>query len=395
MLKTRRVVVVSGPRQSGKTTLVQNIAGERDSFFTLDNEGILATALIDPLGFVQHSKETMIIDEIQKAPSLLLAIKQAVDADNRPGQFLLTGSADIRTLPTITDSMAGRISHIRLRTLTAGEFLENQPAFLSKAFRKDWPLQIRGYDKAAIIDLAFRGGFPEVLRFNELERKEWFEDYTVSLLTRDLRDIINIQRQDVMKELLGALSAWSSKFMNLESICSKLSTSRKTLNTYINSLILLCLFEKLPSWIRTDYERVGCKEKIFTTDTGLMAYLLNWRIDDVLLDSDKSGKMLETLVFNELSAQISLEHRYSLSHYRDREKREIDFIIENDSGELLGIEVKAGSAISKNDTRHLAWFKENIAPDRTFIGIVFYTGENVLPLGKDMYAVPVAALWSS
>ena len=394
VLKNRRVVALSGPRQSGKTTLAQHVATQQDTFITLDDTTILAAALDDPSGFVRHAKGTMIIDEIQKAPSLLLAIKQAVDADNRAGQFLLTGSADIRTLPAITDSLAGRISHIRLRTLTIGETLGARPTFLAKSFRKEWALQIRGYDKAAIMDLAFRGGYPEALRLKEAERKEWFNDYTKSLLTRDLRDIANIQRHDAMEMLLRVLSAWSGKFMDAESVCSKLSLSRSTFNSYVNSLILLCLFEKVSPWIKTDYDRVGRKEKLFATDTGLMAYLLNWRLQDVLLDSDRAGKMIETLVFNELSAQIGLDYRYSLYHYRDRENREIDFIVENEAGELLGVEIKAGSAVSRDNVRHMSWFKKNLAQDGKFIGIVLYTGETTLPLGEDMYAVPIAALWT-
>jgi predicted AAA+ superfamily ATPase len=269
-----------------------------------------------------------------------------------------------------------------------------KPTFLTKAFRLDWPLQIKGYDKHSIIKLAIRGGYPEVLRLKETERGEWFEDYTKSLLARDLRDIANIERQDAMETLLSVLCAWSSKFMDVEAICSKLSLSRRTFNNYVNSLVLLCLFEKLSPWIQTDYERVGRKEKIFATDTGLMAHLLNWRISAVLLDSDKSGTIVETLVFNELSAQIDLDYRYYLYHYRDRENREIDFIVENEAGELLGVEVKSGSAVSRNDARHMAWFKNNLARDRSFVGIVLYTGENTLPLGQDMYAVPIAALWS-
>jgi predicted AAA+ superfamily ATPase len=392
-LKDRRVVVISGSRQSGKTTLAQQVATKKDSFVTLDDSTILSVALLDPLGFVQHSQGTMIIDEIQKAPNLLLAIKQVVDMNNRAGQFLLTGSADIRTLPTISDSLAGRISHVRLRTLTVGEILGKNPTFFDRAFNRDWPMQIRGYGRAEIIDLAFRGGYPEIIRLSEARRKRWYWDYVKSLLSRDLRDIVNIQRQDVMERLLNILVSWSGKFMDIGAICSKLTIARNTFSSYVNALILLCLFEKVPPWLRTDYERVGRREKIFATDTGLMASLLNWRPADVAFDADKSGKLIETFVFNELIAQIDLKYGYSLRHYRDRDNREIDFIVENDNGEILGIEVKAGSAVSKNDCRPMLWFKNNIVKDKPFIGVVLYTGENVLPLGSDMFAVPIAALW--
>ena len=394
VLKHRRVVVVYGPRQSGKTTLAQLLATRQDSFVTLDNSMVLTTALNDPMGFVRHAKGTMIIDEIQKAPSLLLAIKQAVDSDSRPGQFLLTGSADIRTLPVITDSLAGRISHVHLRGLTTGEILGKKPSFLIRSFQRSWPSQIKGYDKPTVVELAFRGSYPEVLRLSEARRKGWFEDYTKSLLSRDLRDIANIRRQETMRDLLVTLYAWSSKFMDITSICAKLSISRETFRSYVSALMSLCLFERIPPWLRTDYERVGRRDKHFSTDTGLMASLLNWRLPEVLLDSDKSGKIVETLVFNELSAQVDLDYTYTLYHYRDREDREIDFIVENDRGELLGIEVKAGSAVSSNDYKSMVWFKNNIAKDKPFMGIVLYTGEHSLSLGKDMYAIPIAALWS-
>ena len=393
LLKNRRVVVISGARQSGKTTLARKVAAKGDTFLSLDNEDVLTTALSDPMGFVRHKKGTMIIDEIQKAPSLLLAIKQAVDADNRPGQFLLTGSADIATLPRITDSLAGRISHIRLRGLTMGEILGGQPAFLDKAFRRDWPLAIKGYDKPAILNLAFRGGYPEVLAIKQTARGEWFEDYKKSLLSRDLKDIANIQRMEAMDALLNVMSAWSGKLMDAEAICGKLSITRKMLVNYANVLILMCLFEKVPAWILTDYDRVGKREKIYASDAGLMAHLLDWREADVLYDPDKSGKMVETFAFSQLCAQTDF-YRYSLYHYRDRQKREIDFIVKNDVGGLLGIEIKSGSAVSRDDARHMVWFKRNIAKEREFTGIVLYTGEITLPLGEDMYAVPMAALWN-
>jgi predicted AAA+ superfamily ATPase len=184
-----------------------------------------------------------------------------------------------------------------------------------------------------------------------------------------LKDIANIQRHGAMEALLSTLCAWSGKLMDVEAICSKLSISRKLLINYVNILVLLCLFEKIPAWILTDYDRVGRKEKIFATDTGLMAHLLDWREADVLYDPDKSGKMVETFAFNQLCVQTDF-YRYSLYHYRDRQKREIDFVVKNDAGGLLGIKVKSGSAVSRMDARHLVYV-ELVEYDQT--GLIFTT----------------------
>jgi predicted AAA+ superfamily ATPase len=394
-LKTRRIVIVSGPRQCGKTTLVKEMISSDNTYLTLDDDALLETALSDPLGFVKHHRsQPMIIDEVQKAPLLITAIKRIVDEDNTPGQFLLTGSSDIQKHPEISESLAGRVRNIQLRPLSVGETLENRPSFLGRAFAGDWQGQIRGYDKKRVVELAFRGGYPETLLWEERERTSWHLDYAKSLLTHDLSDVLNIRRKDALSELLSVLAAWSSKYLDVTAICAKLGITRPTISSYINALESIYLFQRLPAWAKTDYDKVGRRHKYFATDTGLMASLLNWRFDDVLLNSDRCGKIIETLVFNELFSQTSLDYEYSLYHYRDRVNREIDFIVENRQGTILGVEVKAGSMVRQSDCHHLNWFRDNLAKEGSFRGIILYTGENVLPLGQDIYAVPVAALWN-
>jgi predicted AAA+ superfamily ATPase len=275
-----------------------------------------------------------------------------------------------------------------------GEILGKKPTFLETSFKRLWPITLKGYDKVAILKLAFRGGYPEAVQLGEKERRNWHLDYAESLLRRDLKQIANIQRQTAMEELLSILSAWSSKLMDISAICSKLGVDRKTLVSYINILVSLFIFERVFPWINTDYEWAGRREKIFITDTGLMASLLNYRLEDVLLDQDRSGKIIETFVFNQLAALCDLKKSFLLRHYRDRTGREIDFVIENDQKEILGIEVKSSSSFSTSDARHLYWFKQNIAKDKPFVGIIIYTGENTLSLGNDIYAVPMAALWN-
>lgn len=394
-LKYRRVVILAGARQSGKTTLAKEFLSEDTAYRTLDDVSLLAAAQNDPHGFVQHASPLMIIDEVQRVPSLLSAIKKTVDEDTRPGQFLLTGSANIQSLPGVTESLAGRVKKIRLRPLSEGEIKGTFPTFLEDAFKSSFDRRWEVYNRDAIIEIASRGGFPEAVSLSQTrQRRSWHRDYLEALMERDLKDIVNIKRQDAMKELFVTLAAWSSKYMDVASICAGLAIQRPTVETYINALEALYLIEKVPPWAKTDYDRVGKQAKIFMTDSGLMASTLNWRMDDIRFDSDKIGKLIETFIFNELAVQIDLsDGQYTLYHYRDREKREIDFLIEREDGHLLGIEVKAGSAINKESFKHLEWFKNNLAKERPFSGIVLYTGEFAAPFGDNMWAVPISALW--
>jgi len=392
-LKIRRIVTVSGARQTGKTTLSGQISSEDCTYRTLDDSGLLAAALEDPKGFVKNPTGTMVIDEIQKVPALLPAIKQVVDKDNRPGQYLLTGSANIQTLPGVSESLAGRVKNIRLRPLTVGEILGRPHSFLERAFTADFPVKIPGCDKEAMIDLAFRGGYPEAVRISDgQDRKEWHKDYVNSLIERDLKDIANIRRQTSLRELVGVLASWSAKFMDIVGISASLSVSKATVESYMNALISLYLFDRVPPWLRTDYDRIGQRPKFYAADTGLMASILGWHAKEVYLDPDRSGKLAETFVFQELAAQVELDEQYTLYQYRDREKREIDFIVERDDGSMIGIEVKSGQSVSKKDFGHMEWFKSNLAK-KPFKGIVLYTGEDTLSFGKDMLAVPMGSLW--
>jgi predicted AAA+ superfamily ATPase len=345
-LKNRRVVAVLGARQTGKTTLTKQITEGNDGIFrSLDKSELLKSAKDDPSEFVKNpsNSETMVIDEIQKAPALTSEIKILVDKNNRPGQYLITGSSNIQTVAVIDDSLAGRIKHIRLRPLAIGEILGKKPTFLQKVFSNNFQIQIKGFDKSTIFDLAFRGGYPEALRFDDIkERKDWHKDYIDSLLKKDLQYLENIRRIDVLQDLVKILASWSGKYMDKAKIRSSLEISKTTLSSYINALEALFIFEKVAPWLKTDYDIVGKRPKFFVTDTGLMTSILNWKKDEVMIDYDRAGKLMETFVFQELSAQIDLDSNYSLYQYRDSKNREIDFLIERGDDEtLVGIKVKA------------------------------------------------------
>lgn len=402
-LKTRRVLVLAGPRQCGKTTLAQGLSSPKTIYRSLDDDALMEAAQADPREFVRHGDELMIIDEVQRVPALLRAVKQDVDENQAPGRFLLTGSANIQSLPGVTESLAGRMRKVRLRPLTMGEICRREPTFISNAFEgrfQSFEAKRHGneliYTKNTYIREALKGGYPKAIRLQEpKEIRCWYRDYSKALLERDLKDIAQIKRKDSMAKLLEVLAAWSSKFMDISSICKATGLSRPTVESYINALEALYLVERARPWHKSDYDRIGKQEKLFMTDGGLMASILRWQFGKVQMDGERNGKLVETFVFNQLAAILEAQQDlYQLYHYRDREKREIDFIIENEDGAILAIEVKAGSAISKGTFKQMQWFRENLAAGRDFKGIVLYTGENILSFGKNLWAVPISSLWA-
>ena len=395
LMSERRVLLLSGPRQSGKTTLARELESDQTEYRTLDDSTLREAAENDPQGFIKRSTNTMIIDEVQLTPALLPAIKKAVDEDTRPGQYLLTGSANIQSLPTVRESLAGRIAKIRLRPLAQGEVKKIAPRFIESAFKQSFSRSYTHYDRDALLEMAFRGGFPEPMILQDRGRRRWHTDYISAILERDLKEITKIHRKNAMRELVNILAAWSAKFMDLSAIGSGLSIQRSTIESYINALETLYLVERIYPWTKTDYARVGKQSRLFMVDSGLMTTLLRWKMDQVRFDSDRSGKLMETFAFNEIMAQVEAgDGLYELFHYRDREKREIDFLIEREDNALLGIEIKAGSAIGKNDFKHMKWFQNNLAKNQTFIGLILYTGEFPASFGDNLWAVPFGLLWS-
>ena len=222
----------------------------------------------------------------------------------------------------------------------------------------------------------------------------WHRDYIDAFLERDLLDITRIRRHDAMRELINTLAAWSGKLMDIARIGASLSVRRPTLESYINTLATLYLVESVRPWTKTSYNRVGKQRKIFMTDSGLMSSILGLHEDQVRQDVDRVNKLVETFAWNELASQVDLtDEDCSIYHYRDREKREIDFVIERYDGAILGIEVKVSTTAQKNDFKHLAWFRDNIANGRPFTGILLYAGMNTGSFGEGLWAVPFGELW--
>jgi len=392
-LRYRRIVHITGARQSGKTTLAAAAPIANVRRYTMDNDNLRETAGDNPIEFTERKAgETLVIDEIQKVPELLNAIKIHVDESSDRGQYLLTGSSSLDFMRKSADSLAGQMHTVRLHTLTLGEVNGNSPSFLDDAFRGEFKTPAAKMGKRDIIHQAFLGGYPETIDFPADVRRDWYEDYVDTLIARDVKNVAQIRKLDLLKDTLKWIFARSSKLWTAGELCSTMQISKETATNYISALKALYVVDRIPAWNKTDYDRAGKMPKFFASDTGLIANCLDWNEEEVFLDSDLSGKLIESWVHHEISAIAECSNgRYVISHYRDKDKREIDFIVSNGREKMLGIEVKSGGRVGKDDFKHLKWFAANLAKS-PFCGIVLYSGDDILPFGEGFYAVPLAAL---
>lgn len=398
-LSFQRIAVVVGPRQSGKTTMVKSQMPVPSLYRSLDDAGVLENAAFDSKYFVRAGGEKcLVIDEIQKLPELIGEVKMRVDEDNRPAQFVLTGSADYRSLPHVTDSLAGRSIIVRLRGFTEAEIQKCSPVFLERAFKQDFPLstELAPCGREDIYFRILKGGYPQVQALPDDMRGMFFKSYLEAQVSHDLSENWDLNRFGSLNLLLHYFAVYSSKLVNIREVCSRLGTTHPTVRNYLNALKAMFLIDELPAWLHKDYD-IGSKvPKLFMTDTGLMAYLLRiHHVEDLLENpvktADVAGKLMETWVYNQLMPEIELHYDWQISHLRNGNRQEIDFMVENGAGHLLGIEVKSSETVRADDARHLKWFAKRAKSP--FTGIVIYAGSHVLSFGDGCYAVPYSAFW--
>ena len=387
----RRGVNLTGARQVGKSTLTEMLELPQAKRFTFDDKFVRAAAQSDPYGFVKHGEgQCLVIDEVQKVADVLDGIKMILDHDNTPGQYLLTGSSNIRFAHQVKDSLAGRLRTIRLRSLAYGEIRGNGPTFLERAFARDFMADYPVLDKRSVLHLAFQGGYPESREYDSTERRNWYHDYLTDILTKDVSDVTEIRKLSVLKEMALWLLVRSAQFFTMDELSTRVQIAKETADAYLKTLEALYLFDSIPAWSKSDYDLMLKRPKWFATDAGLMANVLDWDEESVYLDEQRDGHFVETWVYQQLASIAAASGEYAISQYRDAKKREIDFLVESPEGGLLGIEVKAGAA-SLSDFKHLKWFAATLAPGE-FTGIVLHSGSHVLRFGEGFYAVPLSAL---
>ena len=393
-LTDTRVVLLCGPRQSGKTTLARRIAGDAMPFLTLDDATALDAASADPVGFVR-GLDRAVIDEIQREPSLMLAIKIAVDADPRLGRFLLTGSADLMTLPRVADSLAGRMGIVRLLPLAQAELRSSSTSFLDKVFASEPPASRTPVVGDGLVDTVLAGGYPEALtRSGWRRRQDWHLDYIEAIVQRDVRDIARIEQLGAMPRLLRILAEHSGQLVNYSGFGAPLGMNHVTTRKYVGILENLFLVHTLPPWYTNALKRVTKSPKLHFLDAGLLAALRGLTPDRLRRDRTPFGAVLETFVLGELLKLAGwADERYTLSHLRDKERNEVDIVIEDGLGRIVGIQVKASATVTGGDFSGLRRLAAATG-ERFVLGLVLYDHEQTVPFGERMVAAPVSALWS-
>ena len=393
----RRVTVVTGPRQAGKTTLVQSQLGS-GTLRSLDDQGTLNAAIADPAGFLALGTRPLVIDEVQRAGEpLVRAIKLAVDRDPGPGQFVLTGSSNFLTVPTISESLAGRAGFVEVWPFTQGEISGQPDRFIDRALTGPTAFgayQPGRFSRRDLLERACTGGYPEVHRLAARQRPGWFRDYVLTTIERDAVQLSGIRKVAEMGQLLRLFAARTGCELVMQGIIDDAPLERQAVYDHRAWLEIIHLITTLPAWSRNLTRRVKRHPKIFLTDPGLAAWLLGKTPDALDDPSDPAtGQLVETFVFDELRRQLTWAATdVTLYHWQDRSGAEVDIVLEAADGRVAAIEIKTGQTAKPEWFRWLGQMRDTIA-DKFMTGIALYAGNDVLPFGDRLIAAPISSLW--
>lgn len=397
-----RIVVVQGARQVGKTTLIQRIVdGRGGRLESFDDPLTARTAREDPVGFLSSDPDRLLaIDEIQRVPELILALKYVVDRDPRPGRFLVTASADLLTLPAVEDSLAGRTDTIELHGFSQGELSTHTERFVDRLLAGERFVDHRSdLHRRNYLDRAIAGGYPEALtRTPGRRRDQWLDNYVNSIVRREAGEVSNLQRVAELPLILRVLAARNSSELNVADVARDTEIPTRTLTPYLELLQTLYLTQHIPAWARNLAKRVVSRPKVSLLDTGLAARLINVSTRGASPDAnpEAAGAILEGFVAGEIRRQLTWsEETPRLGHFRDQSSsREVDLVLETPDGRVAGVEVKSSASPSIKDAKGLEYLRDKLGK-RFVAGVVLHTGTTGGSFSDRISAVPMDVLWTT
>lgn len=397
-LEDTRVVGIVGPRQAGKSTLVQQIVteAERATYVSLDDRDARIAASTDPDGFVAGRPGLLAIDEVQRVPELLLAIKAAVDRDQRPGRFLITGSSQLSANRGVSQTLTGRIERLTLWPFSQGEPTGNDACFLDRLLAGFLPTVFTSpISKRDYLERALAGGFPEAVVRAGHRRDAWFDAYVQTVVEREAPGVSASPRTADLPRLLRLVAARQAGLLNVADLAADAQLPRTSVQRYLDVLEAVFLTVRIPAWAANLNQREIRAPKVFVADPGLAAHLRQVDIDTLVrpeLARGADGPIIEGFVAAELIRLAAFSALGPvLSHYRDRRGAEVDLIVEA-RGRVAAIDVKAGASVDEKAVRSLVDLRDKLG-DRFVGGVVLHTGSAGQQLGDRLHSLPIAALW--
>ena len=394
-LTSSPIIFIKGPRQSGKTTLMQELTDHH--FVTLDDFRVLQAALTDPMGFIENLPKPVIIDEVQRAPDLFLAIKYDIDRNRIPGRYVLTGSADPLLMSKVSESLAGRVTILTLYPFSQGELRGIVEDFADRIWSDESLMKLK-FEKIStqqLFESMVVGGYPSVQNMSTTLRARWFHDYIETILQKDIIDLSNIEFVREIPRLLSLCAARAGSLVNVSEISREAKINNITLNRYIALLEILFILIVQQAWSASITKRFIKSPKMYLVDSGLLCWLRMMTIEKMTdtLNNEK-GHVVENFVVNELLKQLTWSNNYvRLYHFRSVTNEEVDIILERIDGKIIGIEVKSNHHVGIADIKGMLYLKESV-PHIWHRGIVLYGGDVAIPLANDITALPISALWA-
>ncbi len=403
MLENFRIVAINGPRQSGKTTLEKLISKNKNiKYYTFDDPDIFNTASLDPVGFISYiSKENVAIDEVQLIPEIIPAIKMAVDQQNKKGMFLLTGSSDMFKNTKIKESLAGRMVSFNLYPLSYSEINNRNFNIIDRLFSdkfNTFNIDFENIQNNDFVSAVINGGYPEIYTLSTKAKKAWFDFYIKARITKDISTIDNIDLSKIshISKLLQILAGQIGSLVNYKNIANKIQIADKTVAKYIQILEALYIIKLVPAYSNNQLKRVIKSPKVQFIDTGLASFLLNIDIDGAMIrQGEFYGNLVKSFVYSELIKHQSFANiNTNIYHYRDQQKKEVDFVLESTDGKIVALEIKSGSNIKIEHFKGLVTLANTIK-EKDFKGIILYGGNQILPFKIDthqFWAIPLKIL---
>ncbi|MEG3614042.1 ATP-binding protein [Isoptericola haloaureus] len=398
---TTPVLLLEGPRGVGKSTLLDGLAAESDAVvIDLDREDYLQLALNSPSAVVGEDTPVL-IDEYQKAPSLLDAIKARLNHETRPGMFVLAGSASYDSLPQGTQALTGRIQRLPVMPLTQAELDATGNDLIARAFEGDVEHHVRTAtaSRDEYVDRVMRGGMPLALaQPTEADRSRWFEAHVGQSIQRDAGELRRIGRKSDLRDVLTRTAGQTASVLNVSKVASDVAPSWDTTSAYIELLESLFLVRRLPAWGMTVLPRSIESPKVHVVDSGIGAHLLRLsaakmkRLDPSSLT--EFGHLLESFVVQDAIRQTTwMDAPVSAGYWRTRDNVEVDLVLERHDGAVVAIEVKAGDHVKRTQLSPLVALRDRLGSSFA-AGITFYTGGTGYEVDDRIHVLPIERLWT-